>query len=139
MSVEGQSLRERREALVQRHIDAENDGDVDAMIATFHRPRCQMVAMDLMSDGETAVRALMGPLVRAFPDLRCEPITVHHADEAVIVEARLSGTHRAEWAGIAPRGGRMDLPIVCIFDFDEDRLVNETVYFDFATLQRQLG
>lgn len=139
MSVERPSLRERREALVRRHIDAGNDGDIDAMIATFHHPRYQVVPMDVMSDGETAVRELVGPLVSAFPDLRCEPITVHHADDAVIVEARLTGTHRTEWAGIAPRGGCMDLPIVCIFDFDEDRLVNETVYFDFATLQRQLG
>ena len=139
MSVERPSRRERRETLVRRHIDAENDGDVDAMLATFHRPRYQVVPMDLMSDGETAVRELVGGLLNGFPDLRCEPITIHHADEAVIVEARLSGTHRTEWAGIAPRGGRMDLPSVCIFDFDDDRVVNETVYCDFATVQRQLG
>lgn len=114
-------------------------GDVDAMIATFHRPRYQVVPMDVVSDGEAAVRELIGGLVGGFPDLRCEPIVIHHADEAVIVEARLTGTHRNEWAGLTPRGRCMDLPIACVFDFDDDRLVNETVYFDFATLQRQLA
>lgn len=139
MGVETSSLRERREEVVRRHIDAENDGDIDAMIASFHRPRYQVVPMDVLSDGEAAVRELVGGLVSGFPDLRCEPVVIHHADEAVIVEARLTGTHRKEWAGIAPRGRRMDVAIACIFDFDEDRLVNETVYFDFATLQRQLA
>lgn len=139
MGVETSSLRERREEVVRRHIDAENDGDIDAMIASFHRPRYQVVPMDALSDGETAVRELVSGLVNGFPDLRCEPVVIHHADDAVIVEARLTGTHRKEWAGLTPHGRRMDLAIACIFDFDEDRLINETVYFDFATLQRQLG
>lgn len=139
MNVETASLRQRREEMVRRHLDAENDGDIDAMIATFHRPRYQVVPMDVVSDGEAAVRELVGQLVGGFPDFRCEPIVVHHADDAVIVEARMTGTHKKEWAGIAPRGGRMDVAIACVFDFEDDRLVNETVYFDFATLQRQLG
>lgn len=139
MGVETSSLRARREEVVRRHIEAENDGDIDAMIASFHRPRYQVVPMDVLSDGEDAVRELVGALVGSFPDLRCEPVVLHHADEAVIVEARLTGTHRKEWAGIPPRGRRMDVAIACIFDFDEDRLINETVYFDLATLQRQLA
>ena len=57
----------------------------------------------------------------------------------MIVEARMTGTQRREWAGLTPRGGKMDVALVCVFDFDEDRLLGETVYFDFATVQRQLG
>jgi hypothetical protein len=33
----------------------------------------------------------------------------------------------------------MNLRVACVFDFEDDRLVNETVYFDFGTLQRQLA
>jgi hypothetical protein len=33
----------------------------------------------------------------------------------------------------------MDIRLACVFDFDGDRLANETVYFDLTTLQRQLG
>ena len=51
----------------------------------------------------------------------------------------MTGTHRAEWAGLPPLGSRMDLPAACVFDFEADRLINETVYFDFATVQRQLA
>lgn len=43
-----------------------------------------------------------------------------------------------DWAGIEARGRQMQLPVACVFDFEDDRLINESVYFDFATLQRQL-
>ena len=33
----------------------------------------------------------------------------------------------------------MDVPLAAIFEFDEDRLTCEKVYFDFATVLRQLG
>jgi hypothetical protein len=29
--------------------------------------------------------------------------------------------------------------VACVFEFDGARLVNETVYFDFATVARQLA
>ncbi|MEA2624830.1 MAG: hypothetical protein QOD06_875 [Candidatus Binatota bacterium] len=132
-------LRERREAVVRRHIDAENTGDLDGMIASFHRPRYHVIAMGSVTDGEEAVRSLVAGLVRAFPDFHFEPVVTHHADDAVIVEARMTGSHRQEWAGIEPHGRRMDLRVACVFDFEADRLVNETVYFDLATLQRQLA
>jgi steroid delta-isomerase-like uncharacterized protein len=131
-------LRARREAVVRRHIDAENNGDLDAMIATFHRPRYDVVPMGAVSDGEAEVRKLIQGLVTAFPDFCFEPTVIHHADSAVIVEATMTGTHRAAWAGLEPRGGKMNLRAACVFDFEGDRLVNETVYFDFGALQRQL-
>jgi steroid delta-isomerase-like uncharacterized protein len=62
-----------------------------------------------------------------------------HADTAVFVEVRMTGTHQAEWAGIPASGRRMDLRAGCLFEFEGDRLVCERVYFDFATLMRQLG
>jgi len=92
----------------------------------------------VISDGEAAVRELVGGLVTAFPDFHFEPRVIHHADDAVIVEARMTGTHRAPWAGLAARGRRMDIQVACVFDFEGPRLVNETVYFDFATMHRQL-
>ena len=133
------SLRQRREALVRQHIAAENAADLDAMIASFYRPCYDVIPMGAVSDGEAAVRDLVGGLVLAFPDFHFEALVIHHADDAVVVEGRMTGTHQGEWAGLTPRSGRMDIRVACVFNFEEDRLVNETVYFDFATLQRQLG
>jgi steroid delta-isomerase-like uncharacterized protein len=131
-------LRKRREEVVQRHIDAENTGNLDQMIASFYRPRYEVLPMGAVFEGEQPVRDLIGGLVTAFPDFHFKPTIIHHADHAVIVEARMTGTHRAEWAGIPPKNRMLDIPLVCIFDFEDDRLINEKVYFDFASVQRQL-
>ena len=132
------SLRLKREKVVQRHIDAENTGNLDEMIASFHRPRYEVFPMGAVFEGEEPVRDLIGGLLRGFPDFHFAPTIIHHADDAVIVEARMTGTHRAEWAGIPPKERKVDIPLVCIFDFEDDHLINEKVYFDFASLQRQL-
>lgn len=132
-------LRAGREAVVQRHIDAENTNDLDAMIASFDRPRYDVVPMGAVCEGEAAVRELVRGLLTAFPDFHFQPTMIHHADAAVIVEARMTGTHRAAWAGLEPKGRHMDIRAACVFDFEEDRLVNETVYFDFGALARQLA
>jgi steroid delta-isomerase-like uncharacterized protein len=138
MSVQlDQSLRERREAIVAEHIAAENRRDVEAAIATFHRPRYEVNGET--SDGESAVRDLLQELMTAFPDFRAESGKLHHADDAVIGEGRVTGTHEGPFAGIPPTGRRVEYPLVAIFEFEEDRLVCEKVYFDFATLLRQVG
>jgi predicted ester cyclase len=121
------------------HIDAENAGDLDKMIASFHRPRYEVFPMGAVFEGEKPVRELVAGLVGGFPDFRFKPIKTHYADDAVIVEARMSGTHQKPWAGLAPLGKRLDIPLVCIFDFEGEHLVNEKVLFDFAEVQRQLG
>ena len=51
------SLRQCREAIVKQHAEAENRRDIEATIATFHRPRYEVNGKP--SDGETAVRELL--------------------------------------------------------------------------------
>jgi steroid delta-isomerase-like uncharacterized protein len=132
-----QSLRERREAVVLEHLAAENRHDVEATIATFHRPRYEVNGEP--SDGESAVRDLLQELMGAFPDFRGEFEKIYHADDAVIGEARVTGTHNGPFAGIPPSGRRVDYPVVGIFEFEEERLVCEKVYFDSATILIQIG
>jgi predicted ester cyclase len=131
-------LRASRAAVVNEHIEAENTKDLDRMIDGFKHPRYDVVPMGLLCDGEGAVRDLIGGLVAGFPDFHFAALRLHHADDAVIVEGRMTGTHRGPWAGLAPSGRRMDVRVACVFDFDGPGLINETVYFDFASVQRQL-
>ena len=138
VATDEQSLRERREAIVREHVDAENRQDVEATIATFDRPRYEINGEP--SDGEAAVRDLLQEMMTGFPDFHAEEGgKMHHADDAVIVEARVTGTHDGPFAGIPATGRRVDYPLVAIFDFEEDRLVCEKVYFDSATILGQIG
>lgn len=132
-------LRSCREEVVTRHIDAENRHDLDATLATFHHPCYDVVALGEIFDGDDAVRALWEGFYRGFPDLHIEAGTRHHADEAVFVEVTVTGTHEGTWAGIPPTGRRASVRVGCLFEFDADRLIAEKIYFDMATIMRQLG
>jgi steroid delta-isomerase-like uncharacterized protein len=131
------TLRQRREAIVTQHAEAENRRDVEATIATFHRPRYEVNGQP--SDGEAAVRELLQGLMNGFPDLHAEIGTMRHADDAVFGEALITGTHDGDWAGIPPTGRRVEVPVAAIFEFDEDRLLCEKVYMDFAAVLTQIG
>jgi steroid delta-isomerase-like uncharacterized protein len=134
------SIRARREAIVNAHIEAEAvSHDAAATVATFRHPRYEVPALGAIVDGAEAVNALVSSIVSAFPDFYLHKDTLHHADDAVIVEARFGGTQRGTWAGIDPTGKKMEVQGVLIFVFEGDDLVCEKVYFDHATILRQLG
>jgi steroid delta-isomerase-like uncharacterized protein len=131
-------LRARREAIVLAHIDAENAKDVEAALQTFARPCYEIVATEEVIVGEEQVRALISSFTQALPNVSHVLETLHHADDAVIVEFRSVGTHDGEWAGIPATGARIDARAVAIFVFDGDQLVCERIYRDTASLERQL-
>jgi len=132
-------LRERRERLVREHMESENRHEFDVTMATFQHPRYEIVPTGEVHDGEEAVAAYFAESRAAFPDQRNETIGLHHADDAVIVEFWLRGTHEGELRGIPPTGRPFEVRCVAFFLFDEDRLVGERVYFDTATILGQLG
>ena len=131
-------LREERERIVRRHMQAENERDTDAVIATFAHPRYELVATDRIHDGEDAVREYFRESRTAFPDQRNEPISLRHADDAVVVEFWLLGTHEGPLLGIAPTHRPFRCRMTALFLFEGAGLVCERVYFDAATILRQL-
>ena len=131
------SLRQRREETVIQHIEAENRHDIEATIATFHRPRYEVNGEP--SDGEEALRELLQGLTHGLPDLYTETVRLRHLDDGVLVEGIITGTHDGEWAGIPPSGNRVNVPLVGIFEFDGDRLLCEKVYLDMVTVLTQMG
>jgi steroid delta-isomerase-like uncharacterized protein len=131
-------LRAVREATVRRHMEAENVHDFDAVIATFKHPRYELIATDQVHDGEAAVRQYFRESRAAFPDQRNELIALRHADDAVIVEFWLLGTHRGALMGFEPTGRAFRCRMTALFLFDGADLVCERVYFDSATILRQI-
>ena len=131
-------MRERREAIVCEHIAAENTHDISRTIATFHHPRYEVAPFGSVSDGAQAVHDLLAGMFAGFPDFHIDVLRVHHADEAVVAEVVMTGTHQGPFAELPPTGRPIEVPLVGIFDFAGDRLMCEKVYFDMATLMRQL-
>jgi steroid delta-isomerase-like uncharacterized protein len=132
-------LRARREAVVREHMESENRQDFEATLATFAHPRYELIATGQVFDGEDEVRRYYAASRAAFPDQRNAVHALHHADDAVIVEFDLMGTHRGPFLGVAPTGRAFACRMVALFLFAGDRIVCERVYFDAATILRQLG
>jgi steroid delta-isomerase-like uncharacterized protein len=134
-----QSLREKRDAVVFEHVQAENRHDVAAAVATFHTPCYRVMPMGIVHDGEQAVGELLSGIFKGFPDFTVDIAKTYHSEDAVVLEMKMKGTHLGDWAGFKATGRSMDVPIVCIFEFEGDRLTCEKVYFDMATLVNQLN
>jgi steroid delta-isomerase-like uncharacterized protein len=131
--------RKKREAIVREHMDSENRHEFDATLDTFDHPRYELIPTGEVHDGPEEVMAYFKETRRAFPDQRNELLALHHADDAVLVEAVIRGTHKGPLRNLPPTGREYELPILAIFMFDGDKLLCERVYFDQLTLLRQLG
>jgi len=133
------AVRRKRESIVREHMDSENRHEFDATMATFHHPRYELVATNEVYDGTAEVERYFDETRTAFPDQRNELLALHHSDDAVLVEAVVRGTHEGPLRNLPPTGRKFELPILSMFVFEDDRLVCERVYFDQATVLRQLG
>jgi steroid delta-isomerase-like uncharacterized protein len=134
-----EELRRKREELVVEHMESENRHEYDATIATFDHPRYELIGTGDVYDGPQEVARYFAETRTAFPDQRNELIALHHADDAVIVEADLHGTHEGPFRGLPPTGRKFEMRFAAVFVFEDDRLVCERVYFDSGTVLRQLG
>jgi steroid delta-isomerase-like uncharacterized protein len=120
-------------------MDSENRHEFDATLDTFEHPRYELIGTGEVYDGTEEVEQYFEDTRRAFPDQRNELLALHHADDAVLVEAVIRGTHNGPLRSLPPTGREFELPILSIFSFDGDKLIGERVYFDQTTVLRQLG
>jgi steroid delta-isomerase-like uncharacterized protein len=135
----GNSLRERREAIVRAHTASENRQDFDATIATFDRPRYEVIATSEEHAGAEAVGRFLRETARAFPDFSLTTRALHHADTVVVTETEFAGTHRGVWRGLPPTGRSICYRMCNVFMFEEDALICERLHFDVLTILRGLG
>jgi steroid delta-isomerase-like uncharacterized protein len=134
------AVRAKREALVIEHMDSENRHEFDVTLDTFHHPRYELIGTGDVFDGPEEVAQYFEDTRTAFPDQRNELIKLHHADDTVIVEAMLYGTHLGPFRGLPPTGRKFEMQFCAMFVFEGDTdLVCERVYFDPGAVLRQLG
>jgi steroid delta-isomerase-like uncharacterized protein len=133
-------LRERRLAIIEEHFRSEVDKEFDRTLATFNgHPRYEIMATGQVYDGDDEVLAYHRNQRTAFPDQRHENVRTHVADDAVITEFDLLGTNLGAFYGMPPTGKSFRVPVIAVFFFDGDRITNERIYLDAASLLTQIG
>jgi len=134
-----EDIRRARDHTVREHMESENRLEFDVTMETFDHPRYELIGTGDVYDGESEVWAYYKEGRAAFPDQRNELIALHHADDAVVAEFDLKGSHLGSFRGLPPTGRTFTCRMTALFLFEDDRLVCERVYFDSATILRQLG
>lgn len=75
-----------------------------------------------------------------FPDfkVRIRKIIVV-TDKYAVTENEWSGTHLGVFMGVAPTGKRVKVRTAVIWEFKGDKLRGEYIYYDLATVLKQMG
>jgi len=130
-----------RMALVEQHVGFENQHDLDGVIDTFGATaEYQDSPWAEQYHGRDEVRRFYTQLMKALPDLSIEIVRRHVAEETIVLEVMIRGTHRGTWRGLLPTGRKLELPLCGVYTFDgDDRLAGERIYYDRGTVLRQLG
>jgi len=131
----------RRLALVEEHVRCENAHDLDGVIQTFgSAARYDDEPWNQHWQGIDQVRQFYSQLMAALPDLSIEIVKRHVADETIVLEVIIRGTHLGGWRGLPATGRRVEVPICGVYTFDsDDRLAGERIYYNRAMIFRQLG
>lgn len=130
-----------RIATVEQHVRLENAHDLEGVLGTFgETARYDDEPWGEHYTGRDGVRLFYQQLMTALPDLEIEVLRRHVTDDAIILEVRIHGTQLGEWRGLPATGRRVDVPLCGVYTFhDDDRLAGEKIYYDRATVLRQLG
>lgn len=131
---------EARIALVEEHVRLENEHDLEGVMRTYaDSARYDDEPYGEHHTGSREVRLYYERLMRALPDLRIEIRRRHATDEVVILECVIGGTHLGQWRGLPATGRKVRFPLCAVYTFDGDRLAGERIYYDRATVLRQVG
>ena len=136
---------ERRDAMVREikgHLEAESTQNLSALLAGMTEDCYNLVLCDPspLYRGPDAVARRYRGLWAALPDLQVRLRRIVAIEgELAVTEHTLSGTQSGSLFGIAPTGRLVQVETVVIWEFAGERIRGETVYFDLATMLRQMG
>jgi steroid delta-isomerase-like uncharacterized protein len=126
--------------LWQRHVLAENRRSVDGLLATLcAEPLYVIMATGQEHRGPAAVAAVYTGLFESMPDVTFDLQEVFIGESGVVEESVLVGTHTGNLFGLPPTGRPIRLPLTIVFPMRKGEILGERLYFDMASLQRQLG
>src|SRR6266487_3847741 len=117
--------------LWKRHSIAEDKRDIAGLLSTL-TDDCvyEIVGTEHVWHGHEGATRFYGGLLGAFPDIDFQLTDIVIGPQGVCEEADVTGTHEAEWLGIAPSGEPLAWKVAIFFPWDPDKRLfrGERVY-----------
>ena len=89
--------------------------------------------------GRAGARQRMEIMSGAFPDGRVEVEQTLASGDFVVVRGRVAGTHKGNFAGIAPTNRRVSWGVCYVVEIRNGKVIRIRGYADLASLLQQLG
>jgi predicted ester cyclase len=117
--------------LWKQHSIAEDNRDLPGLLSTLTEDCLyELVQTGHRWEGHEGAARFYGGLLRAFPDVDFRLTDIVIGPQGVCEEADVTGTHEAEWLGIAPSGEHLAWKVVIFFPWNPDKRLfrGERVY-----------
>jgi carboxymethylenebutenolidase len=139
--------KEQLESLWAEHLAGEfTTRDVEATLATMiDSASVNHVPVNTGGKGKDELRAFYRDVfIPSWPDdLIMTPLNRVVGDSQLVDELHLSFSHskKMDWflPGVPPTNRKIDIDMVVIVMFEGDKLATERIYWDQATVLRQIG
>ena len=131
--------------VARQHYELYNARDLDRATATLIAADTEWVNVPTGETfrGPEGYRRFIQGWSRAFPGSRVENLRIAGSDDVIVAEFRGRGSHTGPLitpAGVLPPTGRMmDMPFCEVMEVRDGKIRRARLYFDSATLMRQLG
>lgn len=130
--------------IVRSHLNCFNSHDIEKGLTLVSKDvKWTNIAFDRDFTGQPGYREYHNNWFTAMPDYRFEIVNLVSDDQLVVVEMIARGTHTGPLA--APQGTipasqkKLTLKVCELFRLEDGLIVESRVYFDSATMLRQLG
>ena len=127
--------------LIDAHLGAEDDGDLDAAVAGY----TDDVEHDVVGApggplrGAAAIRERYAELLRNVRTERMTELRRFHADRACVVEHECTARVVGQFAGIPGRDRSVTFRMLHVFEFRNGLISRENVWMDTAGVGAQLA
>ena len=132
--------------LWEKHLEGEFvTKDVEASLATMvEEAEVDHIPHHTGGRGKSQLRSFYRDgFIPSWPaDLRMTPISRTVGEDHLVDEMRLTFTHskQMDWflPGLAPTNRKVDIQLVVVVEFRGDKMARERIYWDHATVLRQV-
>jgi predicted ester cyclase len=134
-------MSEKNKAVIRRLIDEVWNRRAFDVADELFAPEATIVenGLPLPQAGPAGVKAGIGALCAAFPDVRIEIEDLIAAEDRVVLRWSSRGTHRGEMQGIAPTNREVVANGIAIYRFAGGKVVEEWMNTDYLGILKQLG
>jgi len=131
----------KAESIARRYFEAIDAHDLDTAVSLWAAGGRENVRGQVDTLAPDGVRAFIGDLIDAVPDLKMEVVGTTAEGERCAVQWRLTGTFAGpgQFGGIAPTGNPIELEGIDLLTVREGRIQSNDAFSDSMTFARQIG